>query len=104
MSSSRGAVLPLIALVIAACVIGVLLLAATLARVLEHSDCQHAADAAALAGVVEGQLGASELAAANHASIVTFDATDHGVEVVVDCGSVRAGANAERRLVADDGD
>ena len=104
MSESRGAVLPLLALTGASCLIAVLLLGATLRRVAARAECQHAADAAALAGVAEGREAAERLAAANGAVVATFAEQDNTVEVWVACGEVRAAANAERGLRATDND
>lgn len=90
--------MPLLALAGAACLIGVLLLGATLRRVVERAECQDAADAAALAGVAEGRTAADRLATANDAVVTSFDADGNVVELWVECGDVRAVASAERRL------
>ena len=90
--------MPLLAIAGASCLIGVLLLGATLRRVVERAECQDAADAAALAGVAEGRPLAEQLAEANDAVVTSFDATGNTVEVWVECGRVRAAASAERRL------
>lgn len=95
---SRGAVLPLVALLAAGMLLGVLLLAAVLQRVVGRADCQHAADAAALAGVIEGRVGADRLAVANGGVVRWFAQDGNVAEVHVQCGSVTARANAERRL------
>ncbi len=90
--------MPLLALAGASCLIGVLLLGATLGRVVERAECQDAADASALAGVAEGRVQAEQLAVANDAVVLSFDADGNTVEVWVECGGVRAAASAERRL------
>lgn len=53
-----------------------------------------AADAAALAGVIEGRAAAAELAAANGAKLVAFDADGDVVEVTVRVGDRTATARA----------
>ncbi|MEZ5341171.1 MAG: hypothetical protein R2706_06905 [Acidimicrobiales bacterium] len=98
-SRSRGAMLPLLGLVLAGVMIGALLLGVTLERVVARADCQHAADAAALAGAAEGHDVAARLASANGASLVGFQTTGLAVAVELTCDDVRAKANAERRLV-----
>ncbi len=90
--------MPLLALAGAGCLIGALLLGATLRRVVERAECQDAADAAALAGVAEGRAAADQLAVANDAIVTSFNAEGNVVEVWVACGDVRAAASAERRL------
>lgn len=53
-----------------------------------------AADAAALAGAVDGEARARQLAAANGGELVSFVATSTGVDVVVRVGAARARAEA----------
>jgi uncharacterized membrane protein len=76
-----------------------LVLARTGAVLDDRARAVTAADAAALAGAVEGEPGAAELAAANGAVLERFER--HGAEVVVDVriGRVRARARAEARPI-----
>ena len=53
-----------------------------------------AADAAALAGVIDGRDGAARLAARNGGELVEFTAFAEGVEVRVRVGTARATARA----------
>ncbi len=83
-------------------VVAILLLAGLTQRVVDRSRAQAAADAAALAGVVDGRAGAEALAAANDAVVVRF--VDRGTTVTVDVATsdgTAASASAERRLVID---
>lgn len=90
----RGSAVPL--------VVGVLGVAALVAVGLGHiaqamvqrAEAQAAADAAALAGVVEGEAGAADLAARNGAELVRFDDTGGATAVVVRRGRARATAAA----------
>lgn len=59
-----------------------------------HQRARSAADAAALAGVIEGRAAAAELAAANGATLVAFDADGHVVKVTVRVGDRTATARA----------
>lgn len=80
-------------------VVVALLLAGVTQRVVHRAQAQAAADAAALAGVVDGPAAAGAVARANGAELVDF--VDHGAEVsvVVARGDgTRANATAERRL------
>jgi len=80
-------------------VVLVLILARTGAVLDDRARAVTAADAAALAGAVEGEAGAAELAAANGAVLERFER--HGVEVAVEVriGRVRASARAEARPI-----
>ena len=65
---------------------------------LDRAQAQSAADAAALAGVVEGRAGAQRYAAANGGELVVFEEMDNAVRVVVEVDGWKAEARAERRL------
>ena len=97
--SERGASLPLLALVLAVLLFITSVLIGLSVRVVDRAQAQSAADAAALAGVMDGQTGASRLAEANGGELVTFEAGDNEVRVVVEVGGWRAEARAERSLV-----
>lgn len=98
-ASERGGALLLFALAGVFVVIATLLLGGVAQRVVDRSRAQAAADAAALAGVVDGRAGADALAAENDAVVLHFE--DRGnavtVEVVIPDGTT-AVASAERRL------
>ena len=61
----------------------------------DAAQARTAADAAALAGAVEGERSARELARANGGELVDFTSTANGVEVVVRVGEVEARAHAQ---------
>jgi hypothetical protein len=61
---------------------------------IDRASAQTAADAAALAGVVEGRPGAEQLADENGAVLVSFEVHQGEVQVTVEVGSVRATARA----------
>jgi uncharacterized membrane protein len=90
----RGQTTPLLALALVVAV-GALLALGLVGRVLvQRAQAQSAADAAALAGAVEGRDGASELARRNHARLVSFAIDDTDTVVVVAVDRVRATARA----------
>ncbi|MFV0259067.1 MAG: helicase/secretion neighborhood TadE-like protein [Acidimicrobiales bacterium] len=61
-----------------------------------RAETQTAADAAALAGAVEGRPGAQRIAAANGVDLITYDDRGDRVRVVVGRGMVSATAAASR--------
>lgn len=63
-------------------------------RLHDTARAQTAADAAALAGALGGRARAAELAAANHAVLVSFIELDAGVRVVVSVDGAVAIAQA----------
>jgi len=71
-------------------------------RVMDRAQAQAAADAAALAGVMDGRSGAERLAAANGGDLVTFEASENAVRVVVSVDGWKAEARAERSLAFPD--
>lgn len=72
-------------------------------RVVTRGRAQSAADAAALAGVAEGEARAATVAERNGATLVSFSGDANEVVVVVSIEGIRAVARAERRLVPPDG-
>jgi Flp pilus assembly protein TadG len=66
----------------------------------DRARAQTAADAAALAGVLEGRTGAEELAAANDGRLVGFVEEETEVEVRVEVGDAVAVARASRTETA----
>lgn len=98
--SSRGQATPLWAVVL---VLAGLLLVPTgllIRAVVDRAEARSAADAAALAGALEGEAAARSVAAENDARLVDYVAEGEFVEVTVVVGDRRATARAERRLVA----
>lgn len=59
-----------------------------------RAEAQSAADVAALAGVVEGRVGAADLARRNDAELVSFRRVGLVIEVIVERYGVRAKAAA----------
>jgi hypothetical protein len=64
----------------------------------ERTEARSAADAAALAGALDGEDEARRIAAANGARLVAYEARHELVEVTVVVGDRQATARAERRL------
>lgn len=97
-SHDRGQTTPLVILFLLVAVAAVLVLT-HLGRVGgDRAQAQSAADAAALAGVVEGPTGAEQLARDNGAVLVSFESDGAEVQVTVEVGSVRATARAGREV------
>ena len=95
----RGASLPLLAMVLAVVLLITSVLIGLGVRVIDRAQAQSAADAAALAGVMEGRSAAARLAAVNGGTLVVFEPADNHVRVVVEVDGWRAEARAERSLV-----
>ena len=100
--TERGASLPLVVLVLAAVLMTTSVVIGLTVRVMDRAQAQAAADAAALAGVMEGRAGADRLAVANGGDLVLFEASDNAVRVVVDVDGWKAEARAERSLAVPD--
>lgn len=98
----RGASLPLIGFVLAVMLMTTSVVIGLAVRVVDRAQAQSAADAAALAGVMEGRSGADRLARANGGALVSFEASDNAVQVVVQVDRWRAEARAERSLELSD--
>ncbi len=97
----RGSGLPLIGLSLAFMLMMVLTLTMIAGRIVDRTQAQSAADAAALAGLADGEAAARLLAAKNGARLLSFSANGNEVEVVVELDGVRAIADAERSLLID---
>lgn len=95
--SERGSFLPLLALGLALLIVGALVLGTVGRAVTQRARAQAAADAAALAGVVEGREAAEELARANGATLLSFrvDGRDTIVEVRVGRATAEARATVD---------
>lgn len=98
----RGASLPLFAVVLVVVLMTSSLVIGLVVRVMDRAQAQAAADAAALAGVMDGRAGAERLAAANGGAVVSFEASDNSVRVVVSVDGWSAEALAERSLAFPD--
>lgn len=92
--AERGQVTPLVAVV----VLFVALVALGLARLgggaVDAARARTAADAAALAGAAEGRAAAEELAAANGARLIGYQALGSDVMVTVEVGEAHVRARA----------
>ena len=94
MMGARGQALPLL-VVLMMLGLSLLVAAAHLAPVLDDAArARTAADAAALAGVVEGRTAAAAIAAANDGVLVEYERVGASVTVVVRVGVVSARARA----------
>jgi len=92
--SDRGQAVPLVAVLLALAVV-LLLAAGRLGRpVADAAQARTAADAAALAGTVEGRPGAVRLATLHGGELVSFTTFAGGVEVRVRVGTAAATARA----------
>lgn len=92
--SERGSFLPLLALGFALLIVGALVLGTVGRAVTERARAQSAADAAVLAGVVEGRDAADELARANGGRLVSFEVDGDDTVVEVRVGRAVAQARA----------
>ncbi len=101
-NEERGASLLLLALVLVIVLMTTAVVIGLTVRVMDRAQAQAAADAAALAGVMEGRAGAERLAAANGGAVVSFEASDNSVRVVVTVDGWLAEARAERSLAFPD--
>ena len=91
----RGSMLVFMVLVGVALTAAVTLaLQPVLVALIDDARAQHAADAAALAGVTGGESAASSLAAANDATLVAWSRAGQEVTVTVQVGRQRATARA----------
>lgn len=90
----RGSIVPIVALVVALAAAVSIGLGMIAHRTVLRAEAQAAADAAALAGVVEGRAGAADLARRNGAGLVDFVVEGSTVEVEVNRRGVRAVAAA----------
>lgn len=96
--NERGQVTPLLAVVVVLAATVALVLGALVRDDLAAARAQQAADAAALAGVLEGRAGAARLAAANGGRLQAYVAHATDVEVRVEVGGRTARARARAVL------
>ena len=92
----RGSIAPVLALLLAAALISSVVVVSFATAALERARAQTAADAAALASVVEGRAAAVEFARLNGAELVTFTRSGQTVHVQVKRDSTVAEAAAIR--------
>src|SRR5688572_30434815 len=92
----RGQAVPLVLGLVALAVVVLLALVPLARAAQQRTAAQAAADAAALAGAADGEEAARQVAAANRADLVSFDAAGLDVWVVVKLGDARAEAKARR--------
>jgi hypothetical protein len=90
----EGQVAPLLALVLVMALVGGLLVMRSGGAVIDRARARSAADAAALAGVVDGRDGAERLALDNDGVLEQFVAAAGEVEVTVRVGGARATSRA----------
>lgn len=100
----RGQVTPFVALVVVLVAALVVMLGRLGQNATDQARAQTAADAAALAGVVEGEDAAAELAESNGAELLLFVADGEGVVVRVALRRAEARARAVASRPADGGD
>jgi type II secretory pathway component PulK len=94
--NDRGQAVMLVLAMVAALAVMLMAMARFSVRLVETEQAQLAADAAALAGVVQGRSGAVALAERNGARVVEFRQVGDDVIVVVECGGARATSRATR--------
>ncbi|MBI4933676.1 MAG: hypothetical protein HY828_07350 [Actinobacteria bacterium] len=95
-NQDRGQALMLVLAVVALLAVMLMAMARFGARLVDIEQAQVAADSAALAGVVQGESGAVELAERNGATVVQFRQVGDDVIVVVEYRGARATARATR--------
>lgn len=98
--SERGSVLPLLALGLALVLVAGLFLVGLAGAAVERAKAQTAADAAALAGAVEGRQAAAELARRNGGELVELRVAGDETIVRVRVGETVAEARAAVELGA----
>lgn len=98
--SSRGQATPLWALVLVLAGLLLVPVGLLIRAAVDRAEARSAADAAALAGALEGEPAARSVAAENGARLTSYAEQGDLVEVTVVVGDRRATARAERRLVA----
>jgi hypothetical protein len=98
---SRGQTLPLMLVVVALALVGVMVVSGLAGAADDAARARTAADAAALAGAAEGGDAARRMAEANGAELLEFVRAGSVVEVLVRVDSATARARAEAILVVD---
>ena len=96
MRNQRGSVLPLAALAMVMAGGGVAVLGRLGEAAVARASARTAADAAALAGAAEGEQAAREVASANGATLLRYEALGDETRVTVRLGDAQAVARARR--------
>jgi hypothetical protein len=102
-SGEGGQAAPLVLAVIALAVVVLLALVPVVHGTTDRAHARAAADAAALAGAAEGEEAAREVAEANGATLVAWQAAGADVWVAVEVGDARAVAKARRSWTIPEG-
>lgn len=97
--SERGQATPLVAVVLLVAALALVPMSLLAEATIERAQARTAADAAALAGALEGEESARAVAAANGARLTGYVEVDEDVEVTVVVGDRRATARARRDTV-----
>lgn len=97
-SRDEGQAVPLLAAFVVVAGLALVALGIAGRRTVDAARARTAADAAALAGVVDGEVGARRLAAANGGVLVSFTRIGPDVVVRVAVGAARATARATLSL------
>jgi len=97
-AADRGQALPLMALALLVALGAALAVARVAPLVDDAARAQTAADAAALAGAIDGRLGAERFAAANGGVLLDFQQDGQVVHVSVGVGHASADASARFRV------
>lgn len=95
MTGARGQAAPLVVMAMIVALVAVVAIARLGGAADDAARARTAADAAALAGATDGRAAARDMAAANGGELVSYTATSHWVEVVVQVGDGAARARAE---------
>jgi len=93
-----GQALPLMALVVMVAVVAILALAQVGMALDDSARARTAADAAALAGAVDGRRGAQDMATINGGNLIEFVKHGDTVDVLVGVGRATARASADARV------
>jgi len=98
-NDEAGQVVPLMALVVMLVVVSLLILVRLGTTLDDAARARTAADAAALAGAVDGRAGAVDMATANGGELVSFDIGGGEADVEVRVGDATAAARAKATIV-----
>ncbi len=93
-----GQVVPFMALVVMLAIVAILAVARVGSALDDSARARTAADAAALAGVVEGREAATDMAAANGGELLEFRSDGHTAWVEVRVGGATARASAAAKV------
>ena len=97
-SGDAGQAIPLMALAVMLAVVTILALARVGTALDDSARARTAADAAALAGAVDGRAAAHDMAALNDGDLIEFVRRGDTVDVLVGVGGATARASADARV------